>query len=67
MKRRAIVRQHPGFKTKHLCGQFDYETVQIPEPWIEDFGVKSWAESYSHPKLRQRIDSMISKDRKTDE
>ena len=65
-KRRLIVRQNPRLRASELCKRFDFETVELPSKFTSEFEVKAWEEAYKIPQLRQRIDTMVSKDKKVE-
>jgi hypothetical protein len=67
LKRRAIAQQNPKKSAGDVCKLFDTAEYPVPLPggWVEEFGVKNWVEAYKHPTLRPRIDTLISKDRRS--
>jgi len=60
VKRRAIVRQNPGLKVAGLCSLFDDAKIPVPTGWIS----QSWSQTCKNPKYRQRIQVIVSKDRR---
>ena len=62
-KRRAIIQRNPRMKASDLCGRFDVGELKLPPNWETEFGVRDWVSAYRKPRLRSRIDTMISKDR----
>ncbi len=65
VKRRAIVLQNPGISAHDLCRRFDMDAIPLASSrWTEEFEVEKWAKAYEIGKLRPRIETLISKDRK---
>jgi hypothetical protein len=62
-ERRAVVRTSRSTKSVELCRAFDKKGIQLPsgEEWIN---VRSWTEAHKDRRLRRKIQSVISQDRK---
>jgi hypothetical protein len=63
-KRRAIVAKYPGCANAQLCKEFDEDGV--PLPWCKDAlrAGETWTTAYKKKEFRNRIDKMISIDKK---
>ena len=66
LRRRQIVLKNPEMSAKSLCKIFDSFVPPIPLPrdWLAGLGVKTWSEAYANPKGRNRVQKMISKDKR---
>jgi hypothetical protein len=62
-KRDTLVAQNPHMSAHDLCKRFDSANYPVPLPndWSAEFNVKKWVEAYAIPKLRRRIQTLISK------
>jgi hypothetical protein len=74
VRRRAIVLKHREKTARQICRILDAERVSMPEKWPKelrtDHGLlvdtDTWEKAYTkNIKLRQRIDNIFRKDRKT--
>jgi hypothetical protein len=59
----AIVANNRKSSAALICKRFDEEGLRLPDNWGE-FKVTSWAGAYRQRALHNRIDAMISKDRR---
>jgi hypothetical protein len=64
VNRRQIILNNPNFSSKQLCTVFDGRNILLPGGWEENSAVSKWSEAYKKPKLRARIQRIISTDRK---
>jgi len=68
--RRALVKafdnSNPKFKNldQSTCDYLDEKGILVLPEWQTDFQIKTWAEAYDHPRLKNRIEAMFSKYRK---
>jgi hypothetical protein len=62
-KRRTLVKSNRDSTATDLCGIFDQARVPLPWKW-QDVGFDSWSKAYRDPNYRERIDVLISKDRR---
>jgi len=68
--RRALVKafddSNPKIKNldQSTCDYLDEKGILVRPEWQTDFQIKTWAEAYGHPRLKNRIEAMFSKDRK---
>jgi hypothetical protein len=56
---RAIVANNTCLSGARLCKKFDSENIQVPFD-----GAATWAKAYMNAKLRQKIQVILSKDRR---
>lgn len=64
-KRTTIIRQNSKKTAQILCRLFDLRKVPLPRDWQGEFGVKTWSDAYKNKVLRRRIDTLISKTKRT--
>ena len=64
-KRAALVKVNPGVPAEEMCEIFDRQHVPLPARWLAS-GFKTWREAYRNPSYRDRIHTVISKDRRKD-
>lgn len=68
MKRLTIIRQSlkdcPHMKTVDLCKRLDFQNHAPPLEWREKDDVTTWSDAYKKPRLRQAIQTMLSKDKR---
>lgn len=65
LKRRGIIAKHPQLNSLDLCRKFDVENLGVPERWKEEFrDVPSWATAYKNAVCRNRINKMISQNKR---
>jgi len=68
--RRALVKvfddSNPKIKNldQSTCDYLDEERILVLPEWQSAFEIKTWAEAYDHPRLKNRIEAMFSKYRK---
>jgi len=68
--RRALVKafdsSHPKIKKldQSTCDYLDKKGILVLPEWQSGFEIKTWAEAYDHPGLKNRIEKMFSDDRK---
>ena len=68
--RRALVKafDNSNPKIKNLdqstCDYLDEKGILVLPEWQSGFEIKTWAEAYDHPGLKNRIEKMFSDDRK---
>jgi len=68
--RRALVKafhsSHPNIEKldQSTCLHLDDKEIPVQLKWRTDFRIKTWAEAYNHPKLKDLIHKMFSVDRK---
>ncbi len=68
--RRALVKafdsSHPKIKNldQSTCDYLDEKGILVLPEWQSGFEIKTWAEAYDHPGLKNRIEKMFSDDRK---
>ena len=68
--RRALVKafdsSHPKIKKldQSTCDYLDKKGILVLPEWQSGFEIKTWAEAYDQPELKNRIEKMFSDDRK---
>lgn len=63
-KRRAIVARHPNEPAVRLCADFDDAKIPVNDNW-KAAGIESWVQAHrTDARYRNRIDKMISEDKK---
>jgi hypothetical protein len=67
LRRRQIVLRNPRMPSKNLSKVFDGTAPPIPLPrdWQTELGLHTWSEAYGSPTGRNRIQKIISTDRRT--
>jgi len=63
-KRRALVKANPDASACDMCEIWDRASVPLRSKW-QAAGFRSWADAYLNPQYRTRIDTLISKDRRS--
>jgi hypothetical protein len=66
LRRRQSVLKNPRMAAKSLCNLFDRLVPPIPLPrdWRAELGVKTWSEAYAHPTGRNRVQKIVSTDKR---
>jgi hypothetical protein len=66
LRRRQIVLKNPKMPSRNLCKVFDNWTPPIPLPrdWQGELGVATWSKAYENKTVRNRIQKIISTDRR---
>lgn len=66
VRRRQIVLKNPKMPSESLCNVFDGATPPIPFPrdWRAELGVKTWREAYANRDSRNRVQKIISTDKR---
>ena len=66
LRRRQSVLKNPRMPAKSLCNLFDRLVPPIPLPrdWRAELGVKTWSEAYANPTGRNRVQKIISTDKR---
>jgi hypothetical protein len=66
LRRRQVVLKNLRMSAKSLCKLFDNVNPPIPLPrdWPAELGVKTWSEAYANPKGRNRVQKIISTDKR---
>jgi hypothetical protein len=54
-----IFSENPSASDRAICSTWDMNHVQVLTDWTK-FGVSSWVSAINHPKLRNRVQKMIS-------
>jgi hypothetical protein len=69
LRRRQIVLKYPRMSAKSLCKLFDNSSppITLPRDWVAELGVKTWSQAYTNPKGSNRIQKIISKDKRLGE
>jgi hypothetical protein len=62
-KRRSLARANRSVPAEEMCEIFDREHVPLPLRW-QGAGFSSWVKAYENSNYRDRIDVLISKDKR---
>ena len=63
LRRRQIALKNPRMSAKNLCKVFDDQRIALVDTWEQKLNDTTWVEAYKNPKLRPRIQRIISTDR----
>ena len=62
-KRRAIVKNNPNMEGLGLCALFEAEKIPLPKQMQE---AETWTKAWRTPALKHALESLISRDRKSE-